>query len=970
MKPIFLGWNRPIIRRAADYLIERHAAGGRLDLSSVTLILPGKRAKGRMEEILAEKAAAMRNPAWYPPEIITPESLPENFYERRAPFAPDAVCRVAWIRSAQRLAQTDPRQLQNLLPDLPKTFGQRLALGRTLFQLYTELTAERVRFQDVAETVEAEGIESESLRWRALAALERNYVHDHETALGYLDQNGMWDRQAARLFAADRQSPEEYERIVRRFSDENRRFYLVGLVDMNRLLKDLLKKFEAFVTPLTFAPETLADRFDEFGSLIQEKWSGEVFPAEESRIRIVRQPEEEADAVMEILADLGGTRAAGEVIVGVPDDEVIPFLEDRLAEAGIPSRSERGIPFSRGNVYRFFDLLRNFLRTRRYQDYAELVRHPEMERFLRNKIGHQDYLTQLDDYHNEHFPVTVSRKNWERPFEDHFGEDDPRRNVLAEVWAKTAALTGIDSDADVFESHPVGVWVDRVEAVLTKLYGHSRDPKEVELRDQFRQKGDAWRNISQGWSGFDGKSPERFTFAEFLDLFLLEFQGENRIPDPVPDSIELLGWLDLMFDDTPVAVVTGMNEGVVPSFTLSHPFLPDHLRKTLGLTDSRRRLARDAYALNVLAETRRDDGDLFLIAGRCNNEGESKFPSRFLFLTSDPADTARRVKRFLSEKAPPQPRRFENRFRAGRRSDEGHGFGPALLSPVEISNFSVTDFQVYLECPRKYYFDKIKKLKNPRDDTEELEEANIGSIIHRFLEMFGKDPSVRDSIHPAEITDYLHSKVSDELLKQQEMSGEKISPVLRFQYEDIQNRLAAFAEEQARWRAQGYRIVETEYQLNDNTSMTLAGKPVRGKVDRIDHHEERDRWVIFDYKTTGKKPATGGGYDSKNKKWSDLQLPLYDRLLRKTDLWADSTVPPSEAKILLFYFWLPRNINDTQKIQVKLPPEILDTVFQTAENLAQKILNTDWNGVIPDKAPCKNCRDKDEYHFLCQTDVK
>ena len=89
----------------------------------------------------------------------------------------------------------------------------------------------------------------------------------------------------------------------------------------------------------------------------------------------------------------------------------------------------------------------------------------------------------------------------------------------------------------------------------------------------------------------------------------------------------MLGWLELPLDDAAGLIVTGVNEGLVPSVGSADLFLPDRLRGALGLEDNDRRYARDNYALNLLAASRR----LKLIAGRRGLDGEPLVPSRLLF---------------------------------------------------------------------------------------------------------------------------------------------------------------------------------------------------------------------------------------------------------------------------------------------------------------------------------------------------
>ena len=123
----------------------------------------------------------------------------------------------------------------------------------------------------------------------------------------------------------------------------------------------------------------------------------------------------------------------------------------------------------------------------------------------------------------------------------------------------------------------------------------------------------------------------------------------SRVAAPIdPAAIELLGWLELPWDDAPALVVTTFNEGCVPASINSDLFLPNALRVRLGLQDNARRYARDAYALSVLLATRER---LDLIVARRNSEGDPLPPSRLLFAT-DAETLASRALAWFSRRLP------------------------------------------------------------------------------------------------------------------------------------------------------------------------------------------------------------------------------------------------------------------------------------------------------------------------------
>src|SRR5690606_35854101 len=83
----------------------------------------------------------------------------------------------------------------------------------------------------------------------------------------------------------------------------------------------------------------------------------------------------------------------------------------------------------------------------------------------------------------------------------------------------------------------------------------------------------------------------------------------------------------------------------------------------------------------------------------------------------------------------------------------------------------------------------------------------------------------------------------------------------------------------------GWRIVKVEVEPPEpGVPFDVDGRPVllRGRIDRIDRNERTGEWAVFDYKTsdTGQPPEkTHRRGRGKERRWVDLQLPLYRHLL-------------------------------------------------------------------------------------------
>src|SRR5262249_47973609 len=104
-------------------------------------------------------------------------------------------------------------------------------------------------------------------------------------------------------------------------------------------------------------------------------------------------------------------------------------------------------------------------------------------------------------------------------------------------------------------------------------------------------------------------------------------------------ALDVLGWLELPFDRAASMVVLGLNEGFVPAARAADPWLPDGLRRALGMPGGDARLARDKSMLAQLVARRRE---LVLIVGRRDARGDPVAPSRAILATSG-TTLARRV---------------------------------------------------------------------------------------------------------------------------------------------------------------------------------------------------------------------------------------------------------------------------------------------------------------------------------------
>lgn len=885
IRRVFLDWNRPPLASTVDYLLDRYRSRDRFDLGGVILAVSGGRVKRRLVELLVDRAE-QEDLVLYSPTVVTVGQLPEHLYQAKHPFADTLVQELAWIRA---LKQTGSAKLQRLLPAVPADddlAGWR-GLAGVLARLHTELAAENLDFQRVAEGGRQLRGFCEERRWQALAQIQEKYLR-------ILDGVELWDLQTARLVAIQYHECHTEAEIL-----------LVGTADLNRVQQLMLDQVAPQVTALIFAPERLAAGFDAHGCLRPEAWQEVAVPLRDEQIEVVGGPAAQATAVVRAIASLGGRYAAQQITVGVPDERLVPCLENQLAQCDIEARFGPGIPTSQSPPYRLLLAAAEYLETRRFAALAALVRHPAVTDWLAQREADADWPTLLDTYYSRHFPGQLGDQ-W-------IGEEETSRGLQrlsSEMQDLLGDLTGTRRSLDS--------WCQPILDLLLRVFGRlPLDPNSADDRKILH----ACRQIHDVLCGDRDIPPQlvpAVTAAEAIRLVLDQLSGQRIAPLPAPGAIELLGWLELPLDDAPVLIVTSFNEGVVPSSLNADLFLPNQLRRALGIEDNSRRYARDAFALSLLCQSREK---LTIIAGRRTGEGDPLVASRLLF-TADPLTAAQRALRFFSGEPPRSEPIVLPRALKPAASSKLKVPPPRPLGR-RITSMRVTEFRDYLACPYRYYLRHCLKLRCVSDCAEELDGLAFGSLVHEVLRFFGEGPLSASTV-PEKIGDFL-SGTLDELVR--ESYGSDPLPVIQVQVEQLRTRLSAFARWQAGWVADGWRIEYVEREPDDGrAALPVDGEPMilRGRIDRIDINERTGVRAIFDYKSSNTPETPDKAHRNKGG-WVDLQLPLYRHLAAGMGI---------DGPLQLGYIVLPK---DTKRVQCLLA-EWTDADLRDADRKAEDVV--------------------------------
>ncbi|HEV3025158.1 MAG TPA: PD-(D/E)XK nuclease family protein, partial [Pirellulales bacterium] len=786
---IFLGWDRPALWTAADWLLARRPSTHEADLGRLIVVAPGRRAGRRLLEILVLQAEQC-GLALVPPQIVTAGTLPELLYQPSEALAGALPRALAWVAA---LRAVDPALLRLVVPELPPE-GERprwLRLAELLDRLHAELGGHVLRFADIVPTVRPLGDFGEDRRWQALAKVQDHY-------LGVLANWGFADQQAARLDAIERGACRVDRDVV-----------LVATADLLPVAQRMLEPLAGQVTTLVHAPEAMAERFDSIGCLVASAWRDAPLVLADEQIEVVDSPADQASAAVRIIAGHGGRYSAEEIAVGVADAKLVPHLEQQFEQHGLPSRHADGLPLEQSSPYKLLAAVADFLDGGSYAELAALVRHPDVEAWLSAKLAGAegtvgDWIVELDRYYSQFLQARLSGRL--------LGPQSARRQL-------GHLRTTIDGEIrnKLAGARPLAEWAEKTAELLVEILGREPLDRNHPAERIVLEACDRLRQVLIEALGLKDKADEPWPAAEALRLFLRLVEGETIPPLQREEAIEMLGWLELPLDDAPALVVTGFNDGAVPTSVGADAFLPGEIRRKLGLNDNERRYARDAYALAALAASRQC---LSLVAGRRTSEGDPLVPSQLLF-ACDPPTIARRALSFFDRQRRPSQAAVSPVASAGPSRFEVPR--PRHLAHPQDS-MRITEFRDYLACPYRYYLRHVLGLAALDDAGEELGAPAFGTLAHEVLREFGTDPEATGSTDAAVIRRRLDDAL-DRFVA--ENYGDDRLPAVNVQVEQLRLRLRAFADWQAQWTAQGWRIVRAEARVNGRTAaLVVDGEPV------------------------------------------------------------------------------------------------------------------------------------------------
>ena len=887
----FLDPSRPLAREVVAWLCGDENYSGRVrivdgahSLSHVMVVVPTAQSGRNLRLLLAIEAHKRGWGGILSPRVVLPMQLVKgaNSNLREASKSEIAAAFLKFIES-------EPPREHLFHPESREDVDARLGLLEQLEDIWRILAGGGLLMADVLKCEKAvkvleEASGDELERWRELGEVEANFF-------AFLHARGV--AHPSELVRAAKFDPEL-------FPEEISEVVLPSLADPVGTLKGVLdaQRKDVSLSVLVHALESEADKFDELGRPIPEEWTGAKSP-------VLKRVSNEDIIVSSDTADLAREVASDFPQVGsglklpslaLADGELFPEISGAFLNAGYyvhnPERHRLSLS-SLGQLIRtLFDLYPTLRDGLPWDAFVALLRSDDCLRALcaSSLSARTQILDGIAFAHNKFLPKFY-------PDAQGFPDVEISKYDKAKYDAFSAAAQTVSRW--LAEARLRNGLTQYLRQMLLKIFANRRlTGKDGE--DEFREAGaSVWGMLdaleSDLISGLElSEAAYRAVALKALDAAVYSLEPKEA------DAVKTEGWLELQWSLSDQFAIVGFHEGAVPDSVVGHAFLPDRLRNALGLTSNEQRMARDTWLFSELLRSHAEHAVRVYVA-RSDARGDICRPSRLLFLCGE-KDFPKRVSYLfddISKEAERFPRTVADAWRM-RLPDEVPFPGVDATTPT--GRLSASAIDQYIRCPFTYLF-KFGLGMRKMEEKEELGPDDFGTLIHKVLEEYAREQIQRGPENQLTNAYFIRQALGAILERVCRPCGVKQSVNVALQKDALAGRIALFAEIQAAWAQEGWRIVERpEYPFLVQPFRDRGDDVwIKGSVDRIDFHPDYG-YRIIDYKSWDKKEsltskhiAAGG---KKNEEFAaiqhlptlpggqriiSVQLPLYARCLECQD---------------------------------------------------------------------------------------
>lgn len=338
--------------------------------------------------------------------------------------------------------------------------------------------------------------------------------------------------------------------------------------------------------------------------------------------------------------------------------------------------------------------------------------------------------------------------------------------------------------------------------------------------------------------------------AQLVSAISIPFNGEPL------SGLQIMGPLETRALDFENVIILSCNEGKFPSKSVSNSFVPYNLRKGFGLPNYEFQDSISAY--HFYRSIYRAKRVFLLYDTRTEGVNRSGEVSRFVkqLKYHHRANLTESVVTYKIESTPSGNIKVE-------KSDE-------IIAKLLEHNFSASSLNTYLDCPLKFYFQAVEKIKEEDEVTEQVEASVFGTMFHEVMQKI-YEPYCGEIISVELIDKWMKSEAMIQELIRNAFANEMKIKNIEGKNKIVEALILRYVLKTLEQDRKKAPFVFTSVEERCFVKATLPGTGAQvkffGIIDRRDGVDENDR--IVDYKT--------GGYSIDWKEVGDMFDPPADK---------------------------------------------------------------------------------------------
>ena len=227
-------------------------------------------------------------------------------------------------------------------------------------------------------------------------------------------------------------------------------------------------------------------------------------------------------------------------------------------------------------------------------------------------------------------------------------------------------------------------------------------------------------------------------------IYSIPFEGEPLA------GLQLMGVLETRCLDFRNIVLLSMNERIFPRRFYKASFVPFKLRKHFDMPTNEHQESMMAYYFYRLISRANKVFMLYDSSTQSIGSGEySRFITQLINIYQCPIRHT-----LLSPKIAPGSSLKIDVKKQGHIADIINGYQNDDLK----SYLSASSIKEYIACPLKFYFHHIEKLNDDNDESDFIDAATFGSIIHDTLQQLYYPDSIKKEAKPYKVYKYMINK--------------------------------------------------------------------------------------------------------------------------------------------------------------------------------------------------------------------